>query len=170
MPPNGTAAHPPAPSAVNRKKQKRREKEAAKKASQDPPLPVNTRNGAHAHQPHLHQSAPQYADPELDDMAYDNEGDYYSEDDGEALHYDHAYGTNGHYQPGYGHAPMPTAGNKKPRKKKRSTTAAPPPLAYAQHVATRHSPVPNHSMARTGKNDRIWNTSTAEERERIREF
>lgn len=139
--------------AVNRKKQKRREKEAAKKAAQDPPaLP-----------------AQQYADAELDEPAYDDDADFYSDDDVE--HYEHAYGTNGHYQPAYahGHAPLPSGSGKKARKKKR--VPAPPPLAYPPHAAPRHAPAPAHAVMRAGTSkDRIWNTSTQEERERIREF
>jgi hypothetical protein len=169
MPPNGSASQSPAPSAVNRKKQKRREKEAAKKAAQDPSPPATLRNGVSggsAHLPphgaHAHHPAPHYASPELDEQLYDEEGDFYSEDEGEQ--YEHAYGTNGHYQQGYGHAPIPS-GSKKPRKKKKGASA-PPPHAYTQHVAPRHSPAPGHSSG--SKN--IWNTSTVEERERIREF
>jgi hypothetical protein len=169
MPPNGTAAHPPAPSAVNRKKQKRREKEAAKKAAENPPPPATMRNGASgpsSQAAHARQSAPQYADPELDDPPYDDEGDFYSDE--EVEHYENAYGTNGHYQQGYAHAPIPSSSSKKPRKKKKAASA-PPPLAYTQHVAPRHSLAPSHSMVESGTKN-IWNTSTQEERERIREF
>ena len=174
MPPNGTAALPPTPSAINRKKQKRREKEAAKKAAHDPPAPASSRNGVSGGPTHLpanlahhRQPAPHYAEDELDEPPYDDEGDFYSDE--EVEHYEHAYGTNGHYQQGYAHAPIPSGSSKKPRKKKKGASA-PPPLAYTQHVAPRHSPAPTHSMVRSGKKDRIWNTSTQEERERIREF
>lgn len=175
MPSNGTTPHPSAPGAVNRKKQKRREKEAAKKAAQDPPPPATTRNGVSGgpnHSHHSHQSAPQYADAELDDPPYDEDPEFYSDD--EVEHYEHPYGTNGHYQQGYSHAPVPSGSTKKSRKKKKGASAPPPPpppLAYSQHAAPRHVPAQNHSTARSGaKKDRIWNTSTAEERERIREF
>jgi hypothetical protein len=171
MPPNGSASQSPAPSAVNRKKQKRREKEAAKKAAQDPSPPASLRNGGSAHLPrhaaHSGQPALQYADAELDEPLYDDEGDFYSDEEGEQ--YEHEYGTNGHYQQGYAHAPIPS-GSKKPRKKKKGVSA-PPPHAYGQHVAPRRSPAPNHahSMASSGSKN-IWNTSTLEERERIRDF
>lgn len=186
---HGTKGPAPAtmpPSAVNRKKQKRREKEAAKRAAQEPPAPpstttptattattatttaaTTTTNGTHAH---ARQSAPQYADAELDEQ-YDDDADFYSDDEGE--HYEHAYGTNGHYQQGYGHAPMPSAGSSKKSRKKKKSPAVPPPLAYAhhQHAAPRHAPAPAHHIVKHGaKKDRIWNTSTQEERERIREF
>jgi hypothetical protein len=166
MPANGTAAHAPAPSAVNRKKQKRREKEAAKKAAQDPPPPATQRNGVSGGA-HPHQPAPRYDEPELDEGPYDDEGDFYSDED--VGHYDHAYATNGHYQEGYAHAPIPSGSSKKPRKKKKGAAAA-SPLGYTQHIAPHHIPAPSHSMVRSGKKDRIWNTSSVEERERIREF
>ncbi|KAH3972909.1 stress response protein NST1 [Parastagonospora nodorum] len=174
MPPNGSVLNMPALNAVNRKKQKRREKEAAKKAAQDPSPPATLRNGVSSGSTHLpanaahtRQPAPHYDDPELDDPQYDDEddADFYSDE--EAEHYEHAYGTNGHYQQGYAHAPIPSS-SKKPRKKKKGA-AAHPPHAYTQHVAPRHSPAPNHSMVTSGSKS-IWNTSTVEERERIREF
>jgi hypothetical protein len=169
MPPNGSAVHAPTPSAVNRKKQKRREKEAAKKAAQDPSPPATLRNGVSggsAHLPasasHARQPAPHYEDPDLDEPQYDDDADSYSD---EEEHYEHAYGTNGHYQQGYAHAPIPS-GSKKPRKKKKGV-AAHPPHAYAQHVAPRHSPSPGHPMSGSKS---IFNNSTVEERELIREF
>lgn len=172
MPPK-FAVMAPAPSAVNRKKQKRREKEAAKKAAQDPSPPATLRNGVSGGSTHVpanvglaRQSAPHYEDPELDEPPYDDDdGDFYSDE--EVEHYEHAYGTNGHYQQGYAHAPIPS-GSKKPRKKKKGA-AAHSPHAYTQHVAPRHSPAPGHSMVPSGSKN-IWNTSTVEERERIREF
>lgn len=169
MPANGTATHPSASSAVNRKKQKRREKEAAKKAAQDPPAPATAKNGVLSIPPALASAvAQQYADPELDDPPYDDDAEFYSDE--EVEHYQHAYGANGHYQQGYGHAPMPSASGKKSRKKKR-VPSGPPPLAYAQHVAPRHSPTQAHALTRSGpEKDRIWNNSNVEERERIREF
>lgn len=161
---NGSAAHAPAPTAVNRKKQKRREKEAAKKAAQEPAGPAPPlENGVHARQP-----APRYSEPELDEPPYDDEPEFYSDDEPE--HYDeHAYAANGHYPQPYGHAPISTAGAKKSKRKKRASQP-PPPLPYAQHVVPRHSPAPAHPRASGPRKDRIWNTSTQEERERIREF
>ena len=167
--PNGTIAHEPTAGAVNRKKQKRREKEAAKKAAQDPRPPPPAKNGALASAAApTRQPAPQYADAELDEPPYDDDAEFYSDDDVE--HYEHAYGANGHYQQPYGHPPMPSASGKKSRKKKKAPSA-PPPLHYAQHAAPRHAPAPATPATRSGsKKDRIWNTSTQEERERIREF
>ncbi|CAN9079452.1 unnamed protein product [Alternaria sp. RS040] len=172
MPPNGTATHDPTPTAVNRKKQKRREKEAAKRAAQEPPAPAPApvRNGAPPPPPPPPPPGQQYADPELDEAAYD-EGEYYSDEE-----YEHAYGANGDYQQAYSHVPMRGSTNKKSRRKKKAPSA-PPPLDYTQHVASRLSPAPGHSMspahsvARSGsRQDRIWNTTMQDERDRIREF
>jgi hypothetical protein len=175
MPANGTADHEPATSAINRKKQKRREKEAARKAAQETPAPIAKKNGTVSLPPARPSRAaltsiptPQYADPELDEPPYDDEADSYSEEDAE--HYEHQYGSNGHYQQPYGHTPMPSGNSKKSRKKKKATSA-PTPLAYTQQVAPRRSPVPTHTTSRSGqKKDPIWNSSTDEERARIREF
>lgn len=163
MPLNGSAAHAPTPSAVNRKKQKRREKEAMKKAAQDPLPPATTRNGVSGGPA---GQAPRYAEAELDEAQYNDDGDFYSDEDVE--HYEHAYATNGHYQPGYDHVPI-AGGAKKVRRKKKVVTA-PPPLAYAQRGAPHHSTATGHDMVRSGEKDSIWNNSTEEERDRIREF
>ncbi|KAF1947593.1 hypothetical protein EJ02DRAFT_449082 [Clathrospora elynae] len=172
MPPNGTAPHDATPSAVNRKKQKRREKEAAKKAAQDPSPPALAATVVTQH--YTDADAEHDGPPYDDDDDDDDDADFYSDEDVE--HYEHAYGTNGHYPQRYPHVPLPGASGKKPRRKKKAPSA-PPPLAYAQHVASRHSPAPAHAMPpahavmRSGqKKDRIWNTSSIEERERIREF
>jgi hypothetical protein len=174
LPPNGTAgAHLPPPTAVNRKKQKRREKEAAKKALQETAAPAPpVKNGVHGASPALaRQPAPQYAEPELDEPQYDDEPEFYSDE--EVEHYEYAHGgANGHYQQAYGHAPIASASAKKSKRKKRASQQ-PPPLSYTQHVAPRHSPAPAHThVTRSSgqRKDRIWNTSTQEERERIREF
>ncbi|KAA8615454.1 Stress response protein NST1 [Pyrenophora tritici-repentis] len=115
-----------------------------------------------------HDSAP--TAPELEEPPYE-EGDYYSDEE-----YEHTYGANGDYQQGYGHAPVRGGSSKKPRRKKKAPSG-PPPLSYSQHSAPRHSPAPNHAVSsgisttRSGpKKDRIWNTSSVEERERIRDF
>ncbi|KAL6711269.1 Stress response protein nst1 [Coniothyrium glycines] len=167
---NGTATYPSAPSAVNRKKQKRREKEAAKKAAQELPLAsAASQNGVRSISSALASTvARKYADADLDGPPYDDDADSYTDDDVE--HYE-TYSANGHYEQGYAHhTPMPSGSGKKPRKKKR-VPSAPPPLAYTPHAAPHHSPAPSHALARSGpKKDRIWNTSTTEERERIREF
>ena len=184
---NGSAAHAHAPAPallppVNRKKAKRREKEAAKKAAQEPAVPaLPVKNGVHGASSalpaaaHTRPQAPRYSEPELDEPPYDDEPDFYSDDDADAdadADADH-YSANGHYSQTYGHAPIATASAKKSKRKKRASQQPPPPpppLAYAQHLVPRHSPAPAHSRTNGPRKDRIWNTSTQEERERIREF
>jgi hypothetical protein len=162
MPANGTHTQTHDPRAVNRKKQKRREKEAAKRAAQEPPsAPAPARNGM---SPSLASGGQDYADPGLQ---YDDEGDYYS---------DEVY-ENGEYQEGYDHVPMQSGAGKKPRRKKKAPSG-PPPHDYPRRDR-HHSPAPAHAMRsghapiphgmRSGSKN-IWNTSTEEERERIREF
>lgn len=173
-------SHPPAPGGVNRKKQKRREKQAAKQAAEAQKQnvapaknghPPQGQNSAAPTQPPTGQPAPRYADPDLDDPSqYDaEEGDFYSDEEGD--HYDPAYGANGHYPSGYTPAPLGTGAGKKSKKKKKGNSAAQqapyhPPVAPHHHPA----PPPQQSGKSGGDKDRIWNTSTVEERERIREF
>lgn len=180
-PSNGVAGnHAPQPSGVNRKKQKRREKEAAKKAAEAQKMPAGpVKNGIppptqqpaqhHHHAPPARQQAPQYADvdyqAEFDDgTPHDEEGDFYSDEADDGYYDEQDYPTNGHYEAGY--APRPPTGTvgKKAKKKK-----ALPPTQPAYH----NPPLrPNHNARKpnANKNSRIWNTTTQEERERIREF
>jgi hypothetical protein len=128
------------------------------------------------HPPARHP-APQYADPELEDPTnYDDEGDFYSDEEGEQ--YGQAYATNGHYPSGYTGQSVPAGIGKKAKKKKRGSSSAqhqhqqqPPYHAppAPRHLPSHHPPPPHASKSSSNK-DRIWNTSTTEERERIREF
>ncbi|KAF2787498.1 hypothetical protein K505DRAFT_411402 [Melanomma pulvis-pyrius CBS 109.77] len=166
------AAAPPAPGAVNRKKQKRREKQAAKQAAEnDKQHTMPVKNGLPPQHP-SRQPAPQYADPEHDDAQYDDEGDYYSDEDGDS--YEQAYGTNGHYPAGYTGAPVGASDGKKPKKKKKGLPAAQSgfhaPMPSHHHSAPPPSTALDAPRKPNPKKDRIWNTSTQEERERIREF
>jgi hypothetical protein len=163
-PTNGDAgAHGAAPGPVNRKKQKRREKEAAKKAAEQ----QKQQQDAVAQRLSTRQQAPQYAEPEYDDPPYDDEGDYFSDDDGES--YPQAYASNGQYQPGY--APAPGVGGAAKKKKK----GPPPPPQQNPHSYHHTPPRPPHMshisahVARAGPKN-IWNTTTVQERESIREF
>lgn len=173
MPANGAVVHNPPSTAINRKKQKRREKEAAKKAAQDVSAPAVSKSTQSTPAPNLQaaqarQPAPQYQHPELDDPPYDDDAEFYSDE--EVEHYEHAYGTNGHYQQPYTQSQVSTRTGKKSRKKKKAPTAA-SQLHYPPQLPPHHEPSSTTSAARAGsKKDRIWNTSTQEERERIREF
>ncbi|OAG07819.1 uncharacterized protein CC84DRAFT_1113899 [Paraphaeosphaeria sporulosa] len=178
---NGAAAtHAPQPTAVNRKKQKRREKEAAKKAAESQKQPAGpVKNGMpqpalqpaqHPHAPPAHQQAPQYADvdyeAELDDgTPHDDEGDFYSDEADDGYYDEQGYPTNGHYEPAYASRPPPGSVGKKAKKKSK----APPPPQPAYHNPPLRSN-PHARKPNTNANSRIWNTTTQEERERIREF
>ncbi|KAF2687036.1 hypothetical protein K458DRAFT_295736 [Lentithecium fluviatile CBS 122367] len=183
--PNGVGGpHSPPPSApagVNRKKQKRREKEAAKKAAEAQRQPAPAKNCllssaqppvAHNPSPSL-LPAPQYAD-DYDEGLYDDDGEYFSEEEGEA--YEAVYAANGHYQAGYAPSPAAAGGAGKKAKKKKRGAPTPSQQAYHQHQSMPprplHMPQHSHQAVRksSSKRDRIWNTSTNEERERIREF
>ncbi|KAF2444593.1 hypothetical protein P171DRAFT_431403 [Karstenula rhodostoma CBS 690.94] len=180
-PSNGVAGtHAAQPSVVNRKKQKRREKEAAKKAAEAQKQPAGpVKNGMpqsasqpaqHHHAPPAHQQAPQYADvdyqAEFDDdgTPHDEEGDFYSDeaDDG---YYDEQGYPNGHYEPPYTSRPPPGSVGKKAKKKPK---ALPPPQPAYHNPPLR--PGPHTRKSNPNTNSRIWNTTTQEERERIREF
>ncbi|KAF2006819.1 hypothetical protein P154DRAFT_517292 [Amniculicola lignicola CBS 123094] len=177
-PSNGvSSSQAPAASGVNRKKQKRREKQAAKQAAEAQKLPpaVPSKNGHVAPvasstsrpQPPSGPPAPRYAEPDLDEPSqYDDDGDYYSDEDPQQ--YDHTYGTNGHYQPGYTAAHMAGGVGKKSKKKGKPASTS-HDSAYAPAAAMdRHPSDPTLLPGRS--KDRIWNTNTDEERARIREF
>lgn len=198
-PTNGvTGGHAPAAAGVNRKKQKRREKQAARQAAeQDQKQNTNVRNGHMPHgqstSPYSAQQVPDYGDPEFDDHDQFDPADgddlYYTDDEGQA--YGHPYNTNGHYQADYTGNRDSSSTSKKSKKKKKSRSAPPQPPyngpAGNSANALPHSvsqvppppppPPPQLSSAtlrtvQRGANskDRIWNTSTSEERERIKEF
>ena len=188
-------AAPPQP--VNRKKQKRREKEAAKKAAEQakqqqqqhqqnapslaknghpPPPAKGTVPQQQQQQQHTTASArapqaPQYAEPEYDDPPYDDDADYFSDDDAE--HYAQPYASNGHYQSAY--PPSPATGAAGKKKKKGQPAPSQPNTHSYHHMPPRPPHMPHlsssHIPRANGPNkDRIWNTTTQEERERIREF
>jgi hypothetical protein len=175
--------------AVNRKKQKRRQKLAAKLQSEQPP--GSTANGAQIsdHDQRLQEVEARLRETDLGadlDEAFDENGQfdhaegeqYYSEEDGDG--YSGSFGQNGSLN---GYAPPSGTSGKKSKKKKKSKGGAP---QISDHV---------HSHAHTGTNglshnhvslpplastnmprgpgiskEKIWNTSSSEERERIKEF
>ena len=189
---------------VNRKKQKRREKQAARLAAEQHgpnssmplppppsshPLPTSSSQDGYAssngHLPpgvagHALSPAPLAQAHRQDngyvDQEFDADGNpYYSEEEGQIY--------SGHYQvgsPPNGH-PTTGAGKKSKRRKKGKSAVpqdpvAPYPVASSSRMPgpppppppqpLSNIPRPGHSISR----DRIWNTSTQEERERIKEF
>ncbi|KAL3291650.1 stress response protein nst1 [Colletotrichum asianum] len=147
---NGADALQP---AINRKKQKRRAKAAAKAAAEQAVVPVQTPNGRPSHPP----GAPA---PKLQAAQDDADQDFSDDEPEDQPSYDDHSNTNG----------IASAKSKKKNKKKKKA------------VKTQHLPDPQfdnlshppHSpLAPRGNGiskDKIWNTSSQEERERIKEF
>ena len=199
--PNGVltaATNPRGQVGGNRKKQKRREKELAKKAA------LGSHDG---HANAAHPSQPPLSDP--DDVDSDPhagpQGDSYSEgdeddDDDDEEEYDDEDDSSNRYaataaaQPSsrlphqhHTHDPSTTSSpatntKRKNRKKRRSASAQqnhyPDPTSLITSAIGQMPLSTPHNMSgaalRTvrggAKQDRIWNTSTQEERERIKEF
>lgn len=170
---NAKAAPPPSNGVItgppkgvvggNRKKQKRRAKQAAKVASGS--------HGAAA------------AGGQADGLEYDEDPLRYGDEDdydySEAEHYHDQYvpphtGTNGYSMP-----PPPSATGKKKGKKKRGSEAqhyaSHNPELLGNHVPQLPNPppppsnIPSRMLAKTGR-DAIWNTSSQQERQNIKDF
>ena len=189
-----------ATTGVNKKKQKRRQKQAARLAAEHPSAKSNpsqdfVNNGSLKYKrnitefteesPHLngyghaasdYDGADQYEPAEADDL-------YYTDEDARAFHNQ----SDSRNSQANGRDPIhPEAGNKGKKKKKNKFPSLPqhgyPPnhnpvglTAQAQNAPPPPPPPPPLSTAafRSAHHiskDRIWNTSTAEERERIKEF
>lgn len=158
---NGVIAPPKALAGGSRKKQKRRAKQAARAVGSEVPLPA-----APSRQ---HPDVDYDEDPlRYDDEEYDDE---YS--DAEPQHYDDQY-TPSQAAPN-GYAIPPPAKSRKKNKKKRtshhysqdllpSLPTPPPPSTHTSAAALRtmHKSVANHPN--------IWNTSTQQERQNIKDF
>ncbi len=122
---------------------------------------------------------PEQYEPEQEDVVY------YRDDANRQYHDDYAFQTNGHAVHEY--VPQDSLGGKVKKKKTKPSSASqdtypidnpslatqrsyqppppPPPPPLNQHLPSGvHRPMHNESK------DRIWNTSTAEERERIKDF
>lgn len=156
VPPSTTAnvtatSNGPTPANVNRKKQKRREKAAAKAAA------AAAVNGASNSSSHAAHEAAQDIDPAEDS---EDEVDHFDSE----LHDEHAQ-TNGH-------SASATGKSKKSKKKKRkggaATAAAGEDTASSANVPITSQPTSTHGSGIS--RERIWNTSSQEERERIKEF
>ncbi|KAK7742941.1 Stress response protein nst1 [Diaporthe eres] len=141
---NGPA---PAPANVNRKKQKRREKAAAKAAA-EAALNAESANGASDSAGHRPNHDPDQEDSEDDEDQFNSQ-----------LHQAHAQ-VNGRIP---GSAPK----SKKSKKKRHKGAAAAGELADQPDSPTPQLTTPHPSGI---SKERIWNTSSQEERERIKEF
>ncbi|KAL8846683.1 MAG: hypothetical protein Q9221_008242 [Calogaya cf. arnoldii] len=189
---NGGSGSPPpnAAPSVNRKKQKRREKQAARiaaeqKSSAAPRATQPSSNAAYQQfayglaEPPAALNGFDYGGSEYDDADQyepaEGEDLYYTDDDGHL--YERSFGAppNG-FLP---HPPVPqqSAGRKSKKKPKGKTESSGRPFVnrdgYHYHPPPPPPPPPQTSGAGPAPHiskDRIWNTSTAEERERIKEF
>lgn len=179
---------------VNKKKQKRRNKEAAKKAAEQPPM-TGSQFADSAYQVTVKERAASQTRSRSN--GYDFGGSDYDDpeqfepDEGEdaSWEYGDRYAppqTNGHAVHDYSLVGLPGSKSKKKKKTKSSSASQatysaadplpssnlrpfqppppPPPPALGQPLAG------THQSTRHVSKDRIWNTSTAEERERIKEF
>ncbi|GJC83056.1 stress response protein NST1 [Colletotrichum liriopes] len=142
-------ADPSAPT-VNRKKQKRRAKAAAKAAAEQ--AVGQTPNGRSSPAPGAPASTPQPTQDDDDqDSSDDDADDHHSADDHPSA--------NG----------LASAKSKKSKKKKKKN-AKNPHLANPQFDNVPHSHSPLAPRGPGISKDKIWNTSSQEERERIKEF
>ncbi|KAG8167069.1 hypothetical protein KVR01_002758 [Diaporthe batatas] len=138
---------PPPPPTVNRKKQKRREKAAAKAAA-EAALNAGNANGAPDSAGRRPNQVPDQEDSEEDEDQF-------------------------HTQPDQAHAqangriPGPAPKSKKSKKKRHKGAAAAGELADQPDSPTPQLSTPHPSGI---SKERIWNTSSQEERERIKEF
>ena len=185
-------------SGVNKKKQKRRQKQAARLAAENPPSESNVSPGVNGrdvpYQNSSHESTEargrggqadgyengvsDYEDPEHYEPA-EGEDVYFTDDEGRLSHDQDLPRTNGHDH-------VHTDATSKAKKKKKNKASSVPqhgdPSHHIPNSATPSQakpppPPPPPPLSTTTlrsahhiSKDRIWNTSTAEERERIKEF
>lgn len=173
----------PGVAQMNRKKLKRRQKLAAKQAEEFQNAmrqrdAATARNGqqpytqpkpaATGHQP---QPPPQayseagYRGPD----AYDDAQDYTEDEDGDYGDYDPRVPTsleNGHLRGGYD----AEGSSRKKSKKKKKNKSGGQDTYNGHHVPSHAATSALRHAHRSHHQDRIWNTSTQEERERIKDF
>lgn len=193
-PSNGvlTASTARGPAGGNRKKQKRREKNAARQ-TYDPEPPNESAASAHSGNvprgqslvqnpaSYHHASQPEFGYDDADYAAqeYDPQGEYYSDEDNDLAAYGDAP-QNGMYTDHNGPGMSKRKNKKKRRNTQPSLLSGSDPTSIL-NTAMSHLPLPTpppppmsaaalRSVQRQAKQDRIWNTSTQEERERIKEF
>lgn len=182
---------------VNKKKQKRRQKQAARLAAEKPPSDSNISQGVNGREnPYQNASyertepggrgqangydygASDYEDPEQYEPA-EGEDLYFTDDEGRLYRNQDTLRTNGH---DHIHADAASKAKKKKKAKASSvsqhgypsnhTTNSAPPTQTKPPPPPPPPPLSSAALrsAHHISKDRIWNTSTAEERERIKEF
>lgn len=195
--PNGQLPATPAATngaapTVNRKKQKRREKQAAKLAAEQPAkAPTNGAQPLANVQRQMQELEARFREHGLDEQ-YDENGQfdpaegepYYSDEEQDG--YSGSYGQNGSPTNGYA-MPSSNPSGKKSKKKKKSKGAQSEASSHIHtnghshghghshnhnHVSLPLPPLASTNMPRGPgiSKEKIWNTSSQEERERIKEF
>lgn len=152
LPSNGIVAAP----VGNRKKQKRRQKQALKAAAHTSAV----QSPGEDHPPDIGYDE--------DTLGFDDESDEYS--DAEAEHY-HQH-MSSHMAPVNGVHPPPLSKSKKKNKKKRALGDVDPHGHYDPGMLPPLPPTAALSPGgmRGGPSENIWNVSTAQERQNIKEF
>ncbi|PQE11082.1 stress response nst1 protein [Rutstroemia sp. NJR-2017a BVV2] len=189
--PNGQTPTAPidtngAPPTVNRKKQKRRQKQAARLAAEQPqgsqangaPTPGDVKRQMQELEARFRETGldEAYDDNEHFDPTEDNA--YYSDEEGDE--YSGSYGHDGSSTNGYA-IPSTNPSNKRSKKKKKSRGAQDDSNHSHQgtnglshnHVSLPLPPLQPPTNMQRGpgiSKEKIWNTSSQEERERIKEF
>lgn len=168
---------------VNRKKQKRREKEAAKRMAEQQQAQLTNGHTDSSSGPALENGqlgavkqgrgpvkgyfteGPDYVDPDFQSHLADEDEEFYSNDDDDA-----------DYAQNYGQGPDHSWLNTSKRKKTSKKRSRPGP-AHHSPSSTLPRPFPTLSNAAlrsahkmSNANDHIWNTSTQAERENIKQF
>ncbi|RDL42153.1 Stress response protein NST1 [Venustampulla echinocandica] len=192
--PNGQMPAPPtdasnAAPTVNRKKQKRRQKQAAKLAAEQPAM--TSANGAQTAgdvKRQIQELEARFREHGLDEQFEGNghgqfdpaEGDQYYSDEGDE--YSGSYGHEGSSANGYAMPPSNPSDKKSKRKKKpkghlSGNSNHPHPPHATNGLSHDHVPLPLPPLGATNmprgpgiSKEKIWNTSSQEERERIKEF
>ncbi|KAG4032154.1 hypothetical protein MFRU_007g00670 [Monilinia fructicola] len=184
IPPTNTNGAPP---TVNRKKQKRRAKQAARAAAEQAqgaqtsggPSSADVKRQMQELEARFRETGleEQYDDDEPFEPADDNA--YYSDEEGDA--YSGSYGHDGSSTNGYA-MPQTNPSGKKQKKKKKSKSSQSDHSNHAHHGPNGSSrnhvslPLPSLQSPPTMQRgpgiskEKIWNTSSQEERERIKEF
>lgn len=189
---------------INRKKQKRRQKQAAREAADKdqytasiavPALNSQPRNGHVPQGRTTFHPARAHASPAEPELHYGYSGRreqdecepagpddvYYSEEDVQIQTDSYAYNPPGHYPADFSSDATRKSKNKRKNRIAHAdlSYAMPPPQSATSVGLPSSAVIPPlapissaavKSVRRAGAKDRIWNTSTAEERERIKEF
>lgn len=170
---------------VNRKKQKRRQKQAERAAAEKSTNPqANGAKISAANKKQMEELEARLQEAGLDEQYEENgqfdpaEGDpYYSDEEGDG--YSGSYGQNGSPTNGYAVPATNPAGKKS--KKKKKNKGAQSEISDQPHrtngLSHNHVSLPLPPLAPTNmprgpgiSKEKIWNTSSQEERERIKEF